>query len=122
MLDFTYYSPIKLYFGKGEELNAGKYVREYGGSRVLLHYGGGSVVRSGLLDLCAKSSKRRHCRVRAGRRAAQSARRTPAGKESPCAGKRGIDFIIALGGRQFHGLCLSSSPSAPALTATRGRS
>ena len=51
MLDFTYYSPIKLYFGKGEELNAGKYVREYGGSRVLLHYGGGSVVRSGLLGL-----------------------------------------------------------------------
>lgn len=87
MLDFTYYSPIKLYFGKGEELNAGKYVREYGGSRVLLHYGGGSVVRSGLLDLCAKARSGGHGRVRAGRRAAQSARRTLPGRNRPVPGK-----------------------------------
>ena len=37
-------------FGKDEENNTGKYVKRFGGSKVLIHYGGGSVVRSGLLD------------------------------------------------------------------------
>ena len=35
--------------------DTGKYVKRFGGSRVLLHYGGGSVIRSGLLDRVKKS-------------------------------------------------------------------
>lgn len=50
MDNFTFYSPTFFAFGKGMELEAGKYVKEFGGSKALLHYGGGSVVRSGLLD------------------------------------------------------------------------
>ncbi len=50
MENFTFYSPTKFVFGKGMEKEAGKLVREFGGSKVLIHYGGGSVVRSGLLD------------------------------------------------------------------------
>ncbi len=42
-------------FGKGEEKSAGRLVRRFGGSRVLIHYGGGSAVRSGLLDRVKKS-------------------------------------------------------------------
>lgn len=50
MENFTFYSPTYFVFGKDEENNTGKYVKRFGGSRVLIHYGGGSVVRSGLLD------------------------------------------------------------------------
>ena len=50
MENFTFYSPTFFAFGKGSESDAGKYVKRFGGSKVLIHYGGGSVVRSGLLD------------------------------------------------------------------------
>lgn len=50
MNNFTFYSPTYFVFGKDEENTAGKYVKRFGGSKVLIHYGGGSVVRSGLLD------------------------------------------------------------------------
>ncbi len=50
MENFTFYSPTKFVFGKDTEKETGKLIREFGGSKVLIHYGGGSVVRSGLLD------------------------------------------------------------------------
>ena len=50
MDNFTFYSPTYFVFGKGEENSTGKYVRRFGGTKVLLHYGGGSAIRSGLLD------------------------------------------------------------------------
>lgn len=50
MNDFTFYSPTFFVFGKGKEALTGEYVKKFGGSKVLLHYGGGSVVKSGLLD------------------------------------------------------------------------
>ena len=50
MRNFTFYSPTFFAFGKDTEKDAGKYVRRFGGTKVLIHYGGGSVVRSGLLD------------------------------------------------------------------------
>lgn len=50
MDNFTFYSPTYFVFGKDEENNAGKYVKRFGGTKVMIHYGGGSVVRSGLLD------------------------------------------------------------------------
>ena len=50
MNNFTFYSPTYFVFGKEEENNVGKYVKRFGGTKVLIHYGGGSVVRSGLLD------------------------------------------------------------------------
>ena len=55
MNNFTFYSPTYFVFGKDEENNAGKYVKRFGGTKVLIHYGGGSVVRTGLLDRVKKS-------------------------------------------------------------------
>lgn len=49
MENFTFYSPTYFVFGKGTENETGAYVKKYGGHKVLIHYGGGSVVRSGLL-------------------------------------------------------------------------
>ncbi len=50
MDNFNFYSPTYFSFGKDAEMGAGALVRRFGGSKVLIHYGGGSVVRSGLLD------------------------------------------------------------------------
>ena len=50
MNNFTFYSPTYFVFGKDEENNVGQYVKRFGGSKVLIHYGGGSVIRSGLLN------------------------------------------------------------------------
>ncbi len=47
--NFVFNTPTKVVFGKGVEESVGRLVREYGGSKVLIHYGGGSAVRSGLL-------------------------------------------------------------------------
>ncbi len=55
MRNFTFYSPTCFSFGKDAENDAGALVRQFGGSKVLLHYGGGSVIRSGLLDRVKKS-------------------------------------------------------------------
>ena len=50
MQNFTFYSPTYFVFGKDTENKAGECVKRFGGSKVLLHYGSGSVIRSGLLD------------------------------------------------------------------------
>jgi len=50
MNNFNFYSPTHFVFGKERENEAGKYVKHFGGTRVLIHFGGGSVLKSGLLD------------------------------------------------------------------------
>ncbi|MCR5590595.1 MAG: iron-containing alcohol dehydrogenase [Lachnospiraceae bacterium] len=50
MQNFEFYSPTCFVFGKDTENSTGAYVKRFGGTKVLIHYGGGSVVRSGLLD------------------------------------------------------------------------
>ena len=50
MFDFEYYTPTKVVFGKGAESKTGKLIKEFGGTRVLIHYGGHTAIRSGLLD------------------------------------------------------------------------
>ncbi|HLP04571.1 MAG TPA: iron-containing alcohol dehydrogenase [Paludibacter sp.] len=49
MQNFNFYSPTYFVFGKERENEAGKYVKRFGGKRVLVHFGGGSVVKSGLI-------------------------------------------------------------------------
>lgn len=50
MKDFTYYTPTRYLFGRGVEAKTGELTRWMGVQKVLIVYGGGSVVRSGLLD------------------------------------------------------------------------
>lgn len=57
MNNFTFYSPTYFVFGKDKENETGKYVKRFGGGKVLIHYGGGSVVRSGLLERVKTSLK-----------------------------------------------------------------
>ncbi|MDD6610941.1 MAG: iron-containing alcohol dehydrogenase [Clostridiales bacterium] len=55
MLDFEYHAPTHVVFGKNSVEKVGSLVREQGCKKVLIHYGGGSAKRSGLLDRVAKS-------------------------------------------------------------------
>ncbi|MCR5209578.1 MAG: iron-containing alcohol dehydrogenase [Lachnospiraceae bacterium] len=98
MENFTFYSPTYFVFGKGEEKRAGEMVKRFGGSKVLIHYGGGSAVRSGLID-----------RVKASLDGAGLAYAELGGvKANPRSGlvyegielvkKEKIDFILAVGG------------------------
>lgn len=50
MRNFDFYSPTYFVFGKERETETGRYVKRFGGSRVLVVYGGQSAKRSGLLD------------------------------------------------------------------------
>jgi len=50
MLNFNFYSPTFFVFGKDREKETGKYIQKFGGKKVLIHYGSGSVIQSGLLD------------------------------------------------------------------------
>ena len=50
MDNFNFYSPTEFVFGANRENEARQMVRKFGGKRVLVHFGGGSVIRSGLMD------------------------------------------------------------------------
>lgn len=49
MNNFNFYSPTKVIFGKGVETKVGAELKTWGATKVLIHYGGGSVIRSGLM-------------------------------------------------------------------------
>ena len=50
MKDFNYYAPTRVVFGREPEARLPELVKQYGGTKVLIHYGGGSARRYGLLD------------------------------------------------------------------------
>lgn len=54
MENFNFYAPTYFAFGKDRENDTGQLVKRFGGSKVLVHFGGGSVIRSGLLDRVKK--------------------------------------------------------------------
>ena len=49
MINFSHYLPTRFVFGRGVEDQTGEQVRALGATKVLIHYGGGSAVRSGLI-------------------------------------------------------------------------
>ena len=55
MENFQYYTPTKIIFGRGTEEQTGQLAAEQGCKKVLVHYGGGSVVKSGLLERIYRS-------------------------------------------------------------------
>ena len=50
MKDFNFYAPTRVVFGRESEAKLPELIKQYGGTKVLIHYGGGSARRSGLLD------------------------------------------------------------------------
>ena len=50
MENFTFYAPTYFDFGRGAESHVAERIRQFGGTKVLFHYGGGSIRTSGLYD------------------------------------------------------------------------
>jgi hypothetical protein len=50
MKDFNFYAPTRVVFGRESEAKLPELVKQYGATKMLVHYGGGSARRSGLLD------------------------------------------------------------------------
>ena len=55
MKDFEFYTPTKVIFGRGKENQVGEIIKSYGFQKVLVHFGGQSAKKSGLLDRVLKS-------------------------------------------------------------------
>ena len=55
MQSFVQFTPTEIVFGRDTQKEAGRLVKKYGASKVLLVYGGGSVIKSGLLDTVKES-------------------------------------------------------------------
>ena len=50
MNNFEFYTPTRMIFGRGTHLQVGTIVKEYGFKKVLVHFGGASAKKTGLLD------------------------------------------------------------------------
>ncbi|NLX78182.1 MAG: iron-containing alcohol dehydrogenase [Clostridiaceae bacterium] len=55
MINFEFYCPTKVFFGRGQHKRVGEIIRNYGFKKVLLHYGGGSIKKTGLYDEVVKA-------------------------------------------------------------------
>ncbi|MCL1902263.1 MAG: iron-containing alcohol dehydrogenase [Alphaproteobacteria bacterium] len=98
MLDFDFWSPTYFSFGRGRESMTGELVKKFGGSRVLIHYGGASAVKSGLIDRVKKSLKDAGISFveLGGVQPNPRAELVYAGID--LAREHGVDFILAVGG------------------------
>lgn len=98
MKNFTYQIPTKFVFGRGAENQVGEEVRALGGTKVLIHYGGGSAVRSGLLGRVKKSlDDAGIAHVELGG-VQPNPRDTLVYKGIELAKQEGVDFVLAVGG------------------------
>ncbi len=50
MIDFSFYSPTEFVFGRKTEQQTGTLAKRYGATKLMIIYGGGSAVKSGLID------------------------------------------------------------------------
>ncbi len=98
MENFNFYSPTEFVFGKGRAAETGHFVKKYGGTKVLIHYGGGSAVKSGLIGIVKKSlddAGISYCELGG---VQPNPRDTLVYKGIDLCRSEGVDFILAVGG------------------------
>ena len=98
MENFNFYSPTEFVFGKERENECGKYVKKYGGTKVLIHYGSGSAVRSGLLDRVKKSLDAENIPYVELGGVQPNPRDTKIYEGIELCRREGVDFILSVGG------------------------
>lgn len=98
MNNFCYYTPTKVVFGENTHREVGRLIKEQNFKKVLIHYGGGSVVRSGLLDdLKSNLSKENIDYIELGG-VVPNPHLSLALKGIELVKKEKVDFILAVGG------------------------
>ena len=98
MLDFNYYAPTKVVFGRNTECKAAELVRSFGGTKVLVHYGSGSVVRSGLLKRVTDTLEAASIPYVTLGGAVPNPRLSLVYEGIALCKKEGVDFLLAVGG------------------------
>ena len=98
MYNFNYYTPTKVLFGKGTEEQVGTLVKEQNCNKVLIHYGMGSVVRSGLLDKVKNALDAEGISWIELGGAVPNPRLSLVYEGIELAKREGVDFILAVGG------------------------
>lgn len=98
MNNFEYYTPTRVVFGKDTECETGRLVREQGCKKVLVHYGGGSAVRSGLLERITRSLEQEGISWVALGGVVPNPRLSRVREGIALCKKEGVDFILAVGG------------------------
>ena len=93
-----YYAPTKVYFGAGAENCVGEALKEAGAHKVLVHFGGGSVRRSGLLDRVEKLLGEAGIEYVELGGVVPNPRVSLVRKGIEIVNSEGIDFILAVGG------------------------
>ncbi len=98
MLNFNYFTPTKVVFGKDTETQVADLVKEFGGKKVLIHYGGGSVVRSGLMKKVTDTLDQAGIAYVSLGGAVPNPRLGLVYEGIELCKKEGVDFILAVGG------------------------
>lgn len=98
MDNFTFYSPTLFAFGEGQMKTTGQLVRRFGGTKVLLVYGGGSVKRNGAYDAVTASLKDAGIPFSELSGIQPNPRSGKVYEGIDTVRKEGLDFIVALGG------------------------
>ncbi len=98
MHNFEYYTPTKVVFGKNTEAETGKLVKEQNCRKVLVHYGSGSVVRSGLLDRICRSLNAEGIQYVSLGGVVPNPRLSKVREGILLCRQEGVDFILAVGG------------------------
>ena len=98
MKDFNYYAPTEVVFGRKSEEQVARLIKKYGGTKVLVHYGGQSAKKSGLLDkICELLTKDGVCFVSLGG-VVPNPRLSLVHEGIELCRRENIDFILAVGG------------------------
>lgn len=95
---FEYDTPTRVYFGKGTEEKVGKLVADFGAKKVLIHYGGGSAVRSGLIAKLQESLKEQGIESVLLGGVVANPELSKVREGIALCQKEGVDFILAAGG------------------------
>ena len=98
MKDFRYCLPTRFVFGHGAEQKAGEELAALGATRVLIHYGGGSAVRSGLIDRLEKDLREHGMEVLRLGGAMPNPRDDKVYEGIELVRREKIDFLLAVGG------------------------
>ena len=98
MKDFEYYAPTEVAFGENAEEQVAALVKKYGGTKVLLHYGGKSAVRSGLLDKVGSLLKQGGVDFVSLGGVVPNPRLSLVHQGISLCQQEGVDFILAVGG------------------------
>lgn len=98
MLNFNLYSPTEFVFGRGAETQAGAMIKKRGGTRVLVHFGGGSAIKSGLMDRVTASLKEAGLEYVLLGGVQPNPRSSLVYEGIKLARAEGVDFILAVGG------------------------